>query len=377
MSLGPNRSLIGKSADTFLRDVATPALLIDRPAFEANLATMALTVGRRGRHLRPHVKAHKSPVIALKQLQAGAIGLCCATVREAEVMAGAGMEGLLVTTPVVTPSMCARLVHAAERIADFMVVVDSLAGVDAFAAYARPDKPIGVLIDVDMGFGREGIVNSQDAVRLARRICELPQLRYRGVQAYYGHLQHVKTLAERHQRVAEQWRRLEGILKALREAGLRPEIISGGGTGTHHLDLQQGPFTEIQPGSYIFMDKQYGEVEVTPGGSPFANSLTVAARVISANQPDLVTIDAGSKSLSTDFGPALVAAGAPTGSTYQFMGDEHGAIRPPAGSARPALGDLIRLVPPHCDPTVSLHDRFHLIEDGRLVDIWPIEARGH
>jgi D-serine deaminase-like pyridoxal phosphate-dependent protein len=141
--------------------------------------------------------------------------------------------------------------------------------------------------------------------------------------------------------------------------------------------MAHGPFTEIQPGSYIFLDKQYGEVEIAPGGSPFRTSLTVAARVVSTVQPDRVIIDAGSKAVSTDYGPALVARGAPEGSTYQFMGDEHGAIRVPEGAARPPLGGIVELIAPHCDPTANLHDQFHVMQGGRLVDIWPIEARGH
>ena len=185
-----------------------------------------------------------------------------------------------------------------------MVVVDSLTGVETFAAHARRERPIGILIDIDMGLGRDGLVDPAEAVALARRIAELPQLRYRGVQAYYGHLQHVKALADRHARVAEQWTRLSRFLEALSAAGFAPEIISGGGTGTHHLDLEHGPFTEIQPGSYLFMDKQYGEVEIAPGGSPFQTSLTIAARVVSVAQPDRVIVDAGSKALSTDYGPA-------------------------------------------------------------------------
>ncbi|MBZ0228750.1 MAG: DSD1 family PLP-dependent enzyme, partial [Bauldia sp.] len=144
-----------------------------------------------------------------------------------------------------------------------------------------------------------------------------------------------------------------------------------------HLDLAHGPFTELQPGSYLFMDKQYGAVEMAPGGSPFRTALSVAARVVSVAQPDRVIVDAGSKALSTDAGPALIASGASPDAVYQFMGDEHGAVRLAAGSARPRLGDLITFTAPHCDPTVNLFDQFHIVQDGRLVDIWPIEARGH
>jgi D-serine deaminase-like pyridoxal phosphate-dependent protein len=292
-------------------------------------------------------------------------------------MADAGLDGILVTTPVVTPSMIARLVHAREKVASLAVVVDSTAEIDRLAAIARIDRPIDVLVDVDMGLGRDGVAHPEEAVRLARQVSASPALRYRGVQAYYGHLQHVPTLSERLTKVEAQWRHLANMLAALAEAGLGAEIISGGGTGTHHLDLEHGPFTELQPGSYLFMDKQYGVVEIAPGGSPFQTTLSVAARIVSTVQPDRVIVDAGSKALSTDAGPALIASGAPADAVFQFMGDEHGAVHVPAGSNRPRLGDLITFTAPHCDPTVNLYDQFHIVQDGRLVDIWPIEARGH
>jgi D-serine deaminase-like pyridoxal phosphate-dependent protein len=204
------------------------------------------------------------------------------------------------------------------------------------------------------------------------------QLRYRGIQAYYGHLQHVPAYADRKAKAAEQWARLQPFLDALSAEGLAPQIVTGGGTGTHLLDLDDGPFTEIQPGSYLFMDKQYGAIELAQGGAaPFRTSLTVASRVISANQPDLVVLDAGFKALATDAGPALVACGASRDAVYQFMGDEHGGLRFAAEAARPSIGDLVGLVAPHCDPTVNLHDWFHVMEGQRLIDVWPIDARGY
>ncbi|HMN86392.1 MAG TPA: alanine racemase [Bauldia sp.] len=275
------------------------------------------------------------------------------------------------------PAYVARLVHAREKVESLAVVVDNPLEIDLLAAMARPGRPIDVLVDVDMGLGRTGITTPAEAVDLARRIAAAPALRYRGVQAYYGHLQHVPALADRLAKVAEQWRHLAGIVEALAAAGLAAEIVSGGGTGTHHLDLAEGPFTELQPGSYLFMDKQYGAVEIAPGGAPFRTALSVAARVVSVAQPDRVIVDAGSKAFSSDAGPPPVASGAGHEATYQFMGDEHGAVRVGAGNARPALGGLVTFVAPHCDPTVNLYDQFHIVEDGRLVDIWPIEARGH
>jgi 3-hydroxy-D-aspartate aldolase len=376
MSRGPNADLLD-APDARAR-LSTPCLLLEAEAFEHNLAAMMDLVRRHGRQLRPHVKAHKCTAIGRRQLEAGAVGLCCATVREAEVMAEAGLDGLLVTSPVTAPGMIERLARARKRIGDLAVVVDSEAGVEAMAASAAVDRPLGAVVEIDVGQRRTGVTRPEDAVRLARRIAELPQLRYRGVQAYYGHLQHVPAYADRNAKAAEQWARLRPFLDALDAAGLPPEIVTGGGTGTHLLDLEEGPFTEIQPGSYLFMDKQYGAIELVPGSAkPFHTALTVAARVISANDPDLVVLDAGFKAMATDAGPALVASGAAADAAYQFMGDEHGGLRLGASAARPRVGDLVTLVAPHCDPTVNLHDWFHVMQGGRLADIWPIDARGY
>jgi len=375
MDLGPNQALVGRG--DYARELATPALVLDLDTFEANVRAMADLANRHRRKLRPHVKAHKSVQIGRRQLAAGAIGLCCATVHEAEAMAGAGLSGLLVTAPVIAPPQVARLVRARERIDDLLVVVDCAAGIDVLTDCARAERPLGVLIDIDMGLGRTGCIDPEAAVRLAQRVAEAPQLRYRGVQAYYGHLQHVPSLADRRAKMAEEWRRLDAFLGALKADDLAPEIVSGGGTGTHHFDLAESPFTEIQPGSYIFMDKQYGAIELAPGGAPFQVALGIATRVVSTVQPGRVIVDAGYKAMATDAGPPLAAAGAATDAVYQFMGDEHGALRFADGGRRPELGDLVRLVSPHCDPTVNLHDRYHVIRDGRLVDIWPVDARGY
>jgi 3-hydroxy-D-aspartate aldolase len=374
MTLGPNEALIGKP---YAAELQTPALLLDLDSFEANVKAMADIIARSGKKLRPHVKAHKSSRIARRQIEAGAIGLCCATAREAEAMAAAGLDGILITTPVVAPSMVRRLVAVRRKTSELIVAVDSEAGVDALAALADRNRPIGVLVEIDMGQTRTGVTDPETAVRLARHASAQSSLRYRGIQAYYGHLQHVPTLAERLQNAREKWAYLAKFTDALKAAGFAPEIISGSGTGTHHLDLEHGPFTEIQAGSYLFMDKQYGAVELAPGGSPFKTSLTIAGRVVSIVQPDRVIVDAGFKAMATDAGPALVASGAPTDATYQFMGDEHGGIKLSEGATRPKLGDLVMLVAPHCDPTVNLHDRFHVVRGEKLVDVWPIEARGY
>jgi D-serine deaminase-like pyridoxal phosphate-dependent protein len=375
VTLGPNERLL--NAHDLAQQLSTPALLLDLGAFEANLRTMADAVAKAGRKVRPHVKAHKSVQVAQRQVAAGAGGLCCATVREAEIMAAAGLDGILLTTPIVGSGMIERLLAARNSVTDITVAVDCAAGVEALAARALAGQPMGVLIDIDMGQLRTGVTSAAAAVDLARQIASQPGLRYLGVQAYYGHLQHVPTLDERREKVREKWVLLNGFLDALRSAGFPAGIVSGGGTGTHHLDLAEGPFTEIQPGSYLFMDKQYGTVELAPGGTPFRTALTLASRVVSNAQPDRVIIDAGLKAMATEAGPPLVATGAATDAGYIFMGDEHGGLLCPGGANRPALGALVTLIAPHCDPTVNLHAQLHVVRDGRLVDIWPIDARSY
>ena len=370
-----NTALIG--APDARQWLATPCLLLEAGAFEHNVEAMMTLVRRYGRQLRPHVKAHKCTTIARRQLEAGAIGLCCATVREAEVMAAAGLPGILVSSPVVAPAMVERLLRAHAAVGDLAVVVDSEVGLDALAAAALPAQPLGVLVEIDVGQGRTGVTRPEDALRLARRIADLPQLRYLGVQAYYGHLQHIPAYADRKASAAEQWARLQPFLDALGAEGLSPGVVTGGGTGTHQLDLEDGPFTEIQPGSYLFMDKQYGEIELAPDGAPFEVALSIAARVISVNQPGLTVIDAGFKAMATDAGPALLQGGEAGAVSYQFMGDEHGGLRYSEGATRPGVNQLVRLMAPHCDPTVNLHDHFHVMQGDRLVAIWPIDARDY
>lgn len=371
-----NEHLIGRTIGD-CSELQTPALILDRDILLENIAEMHERAARAGKQLRPHVKPHKSVAIARLQVGAGAVGLSCATVREAEVMANAGFDGVLLTSPTATEAAALRLAGARARVPSLMAVVDSIAGLEMLARAATADRPLGILIDIDMGLGRTGLVDPAEVVRTAMAIRSSASLEYRGVQAYYGHLQHVPRLEDRRARVVEEWRKLDRVIAALRDSGYPPEIISGGGTGTHLLDLDEGPFTEIQPGSYIFMDKQYGAVELSPRPPHFKLSLSIAARVVSTVQRQRAILDAGLKAMATEQGPALVKAGASTAASYRFMGDEHGALDFPDGETPPRFGDLVMLVPPHCDPTVNLYDRIHVVQDGRLAEVWPVDARGY
>jgi D-serine deaminase-like pyridoxal phosphate-dependent protein len=376
--LGYNKALIGQEHSR--RRLNTPALLIDIEALDRNIARMAETVAAAGRALRPHAKTHKSAEVARRQVAAGAVGICCATLGEAEAMADAGIYGILVTSPVVTPRMIERLMAVHARSEDMMVVVDHPANVELLdGAAAVAGKPLSVLVDFDVGLARTGVADAPTALAVARLVSESANLNFAGIQAYYGHLQHIPDYAERAEKAREQSARIVALCETLREADLAPGIVSGGGTGTHHMDLSEGPFTELQAGSYVFMDQDYNRIALAPDApAPFETSLFVQATVVSASHPGAAIIDAGLKSLATDVGTPEVVAGAPPGASYGFKGDEHGRIAYDARDNRGlTVGDVVELITPHCDPTVNLHDAYHCVRGDELVDIWPIDARGH
>ena len=214
-------------------------------------------------------------------------------------------------------------------------------------------------------------------MELYRAIAAEPALRYGGVQYYCGSQQHIEGYAARETAMQDRAAYLRTALDALEAAGGKPAIVSGGGTGTHRIDATLGLFTELQVGSYVFMDDQYRACALTAkeGEVPFETSLLIDTRVISVNSPGLVTVDAGIKSMATDAKPPLIAAGTAEGTVYFFMGDEQGALVHPAGEV-PALDAIVSLNAPHCDPTVNLYDTYHVVSGNILIDLWPVSARG-
>ncbi|AQA00040.1 threonine aldolase [Sphingopyxis sp. QXT-31] len=356
-------------------DLNTPVLVLDVAALDRNIATMAGLAASHGIGLRPHAKTHKSVDIAKRQLAAGAAGVCCAKIGEAEVLAKGGVTGILITSPVAAPRAIERLAALAGSAEGLMAVVDHPAV--AARIDAALDTRLDVIIDIDPGIARTGVASPEAAVALAEAIAGLPNLNYRGVQFYCGRQQHIEGYADRRAAIEERTAYLQTVIAALAAAGHPPEIVTGSGTGTHRIDLDLGVFTELQAGSYVFMDKQYLDCDLTGDGAvPFETSLGVDARVVSANHSGLVTIDAGYKSLSTDGGVAVVRRGAPESAAFVFMGDEHAAlISPGIGEALPPR-DPVTLTVPHCDPTVNLYDHYHVVEGETLVAIWPVSARG-
>jgi D-serine deaminase-like pyridoxal phosphate-dependent protein len=373
----PNVGLIGTPGSR--QRLATPALILDLDAFDRNLSQMQGILHRRGLKSRPHAKTHKCSEIARRQLASGAVGICVASLREAEAMARAGIAGLLVTSPVVGDAKTARFVRLCQGKTDIMAVVDHPDNVRALGAAARSaGTRIRILVDVDIGMHRTGVASVADAVTLARLIATTDGLAYSGVQGYSGRVQHIDGYAERDRTYSAQLRTLRDAVAALTEAGLAPAIVSGGGTGTLGIDCADGLMTEQQAGSYIFMDVEYNSVEIfaDENARPFETALAMRNTVVSANARGFVTIDGGFKCFATD-GPApMVRFGAPEGSRYEFYGDEHGRIVFGREDQTLPLGSAVELVTPHCDPTVNLHDCYHVVRGDVLVDMWPIDARG-
>jgi D-serine deaminase-like pyridoxal phosphate-dependent protein len=366
--------LLGKPGSR--RELNTPVLVVDRDALGRNVQKMAAVAKRAGVALRPHAKSHKSLAIARLQLEAGAVGLCCAKLGEAEVFAAGGVESLLITSPVVSRPAIERLVALNARIPDLMVCVDNPVNVAALSAAAR-ERQLKLIIDVDPGIRRTGVGSVEAAVALLEAIRSAGNLVFKGVQMYCGVQQHIKDYKERYAAIEERTSYLRSIIVALQENSGPLAIVTGSGTGTHHIDARLGLLTEWQVGSYAFMDRQYAECDLADDKmQAFEYSLFIDARVVSANTTGIATIDAGYKAMATDGGPPVVLSGAPQGSNYIFMGDEHGLIIDPAHNHAWAIGDLVRLAVPHCDPTVNLYDAYHVISGETLQEIWPVSARG-
>jgi D-serine deaminase-like pyridoxal phosphate-dependent protein len=358
------------------RTLNTPALIIERDTLARNIAVMAAFASAKGVRLRPHAKTHKSAHIAKLQIEAGAVGVCCAKLGEAEALAEMGVKNILLTSPVVHAPAIERLAALHAGAIGLTVVADHPANVDALAAAVRDaPRPLPVLVDIDPGIRRTGVAAPEAAVELAGRIQRSPLLAYAGVQFYCGVQQHIASFADRRAAIEERTFYLRSIIDLLTEAGAAPEIVTGSGTGTHRIDAEFGVFTEWQVGSYVFMDRQYNECDIGGDGlAPYETALFVDARVISANTPGMATIDAGFKALATDGGAPTIVRGAPSGAAYAFMGDEHGAVFSPGADFE--LGSAVALAVPHCDPTVNLYDFYHVVRGDTLVDIWPVTARG-
>jgi 3-hydroxy-D-aspartate aldolase len=374
VGLGPNERFIGVKGSR--SQLCTPALLLDLDALERNIATMARLTKAASVSLRPHCKGGKSIEIARRQIAAGAVGICCATLSEAEVMANAGLENILVTSEATTPAMIDRVTALNAQSNGLIVNVENPLNVDWLAtATEKAGKPLSLLVEFDVGQDRTGVTNVEAAITLARKVRASPYLVYRGIHAYYGHMQHIPAAVDRKRAAEGEMARIRDLVAALKAEGLAPEIVTGGGTGTFDTDIAGGVFTEIQPGSYPFMDREYYEIERT-GERPFDASLFVLATVIASRNGHAI-VNAGYKALATEGGPPVLLSPKLADVKFMFEGDEHGDLKfDPSGGVL-KLGDAVEFLTPHCDPTINLYNQYHCVRGDTLVEIWPVDARGY
>lgn len=366
-------SLVGKPGSRHL--LPTPILLVDLDRLEANIHRMAARARGAGIAIRPHAKSHKCAAIARRQLEAGAAGICCAKVGEAEALAAAGVGPILLTSPVVGADQARRVAALARRHPGLAAVVDHPEQArDLARACQGGAAPLATLIDIDVGLARTGVASPADALALAEAIAASPSLHLAGVQGYGGQWQHIAGLAKRRSAITTGMERLADVVGALREAGHEVPWVSGGGTGSFTTDVDLGVLTEVQPGSYIFMDSQYRDALGEDADGEFEQSLFVQARVVSANAPSHVTVDAGLKAFATDGPLPRPATPRYADCQYFWYGDEHGGLARPAQGESPALAERIEFIPPHCDPTVDRYDRLVMVRGDTVVKVAPIEA---
>lgn len=363
-------------AGTALADVDTPCLTVDLDALDRNIERMAKLVSGTKARLRPHGKSHKTPYIAHRQLAAGAHGLCCAKLGEAEAMVAAGIPDVLITSPVVSAAKIARLAALAHS-AKISTVVDSPETLalmnDAMEAF---DAKIGILIEVDVGQGRCGMRSPDQALSLAKQIVRHRRLSLEGLQGYQGILQQVRNYGERTGLAEKALGLLQQSADTLRKNGIDIDVLTGGGTGSSRIDLELGGLTELQAGSYIFMDTNYAAIQwsLDGDGVPFEPSLHVVSSVVSKPTADLAVIDAGWKSLSSDAGIPVVMD--PIAEEFSFGGDEHGKIRLNSNGRSIRPGDKVTVRPSHCDTTVNLYDDLVGIRNGKVESVWRMTGRG-
>lgn len=357
-------------------EIDTPALVIDLDAFEYNLDTMAALLAPTGVKLRAHAKTHKSPVIAKLQMARGAVGNCVQKVAEAEVLAWGGIPDILVSNEVVGSAKLARLC-ALARVAKVAVCADDAHQVAAIEAAAESAGiRMTVLVEIDVGAGRCGVQPGPDAVALASRIAASRHLIFGGLQAYQGSAQHKRTPEERQALIGVAVDASRRTVEQLRQQGLSCAIVGGAGTGTFQIESASGIYNEMQAGSYVFMDADYAR-NLDAAGAPvstFRHALFVLSTVMSASQPGVAVLDAGHKAVAVDSG--LPSVWQRPDIRYASASDEHGKLLVGSETASPKVGEKLRLVPGHCDPTVDKFDWYVGVRNHRVECLWPVAARG-
>lgn len=377
------RTAKGKSID----EIETPALVVDLDIMEANMDKMMAFLREGSGGIRPHAKSHKVPQVALMQIEKGALGICCAKVGEAEAMADGGVGDILITSQVTGAKRIRRAAKLAGK-TDLKVAVDSAANVkDLSAAAVEAGNTIGIVIECEVGNDRCGVRRHSAAVEIAKLVTELPGLRFYGIMGYEGHCVFTADFEERRAAANKAYDDLFGFRDVLAEAGYECSIVSTGGTGTYRFGGRREGITDIEAGSYIYMDTRYGGTS----GIDFKQSMAVLSSIISHPTDDLWVSDAGLKSMTKEFGMVSILSG--YGLKVLHMSEEHINLVPAdepeylpgwmdmsdkyAHGPRPFdIGSKVLLVPSHCCTTSNLHDFIYAIRDGKVEDVWPITGRG-
>ena len=365
----------------------TPSLLIDKSVLLKNIKTMSDYTIKNKINLRPHAKSHKISEISKMQIKHGAIGICVATLYEAEVMSKNNIENILITTPITNLNSENKLCKLIKSSKNIMLIIDSIYGLKFLEKIAiKIKKKINILVDCDiMGIGtnkirRTGAKSIKEIVNLASLININEHLNYMGITAYAGDVQHINNYNERKIETTIRHNYLNKVINKLKKENLSPQIISGGGTGSYDIDTKSKLFTELQTGSYIFNDVEYDNVNTYKSNTnPFKSGLFIASSIISIIDDYNYIVDAGLKAFSTDSKYLPKPMGSlPKNSKYTFMGDEHGKITLPRESNKKLnYGEIIIIQPSHCDPTVNLYDKCYLIEKDKISKYWFVDARGY
>jgi D-serine deaminase-like pyridoxal phosphate-dependent protein len=359
-------------------DLDTPALCVDLDKLEQNIATMRSRVAAAKIASRPHAKTHKCPAIAKLQLAGGSIGICTAKVSEAEVFSANGIGPILMTTANVTPVKIRRAMQIRRKNPHFIQAVDNPQNARDLSDAAKEARIVAdVVIDVAVG-RRTGVPPGEQALAFAQLVDKLPNLKLRGVGSYDGGAQHIKGFAKRQEESLKRYEPSVQTVEAMKRAGLNTEIFSGGGTGTYNIMHKASPdFTDVQVGSYVFMDVQYIEIGSERNEEvfeDFAPSLTVLTTVVNNYFPNSLTTDAGTKALTLNRpNPYVIGE---KGFTYTAGSDEFGAIRYETAGREYKVGDKLELIVSHCDPVVNEYDQIYAIRKERVEAVWPVAARG-
>ena len=359
-------------------DIQTPCLILDLDALERNIRKMGDYAKAHGMRHRSHGKMHKSvDVQELQERLGGAVGICCQKVSEAEVFARGGIKDILVSNQVRDPLKIDRLAQLPKHGGRIAVCIDDVANVDDLSAAAQKHgTTLECLVEIDCGAGRCGVTTSEAAVEIASAIDAAPGLIFTGIQAYQGAMQHLESYAEREAKLDDAIIQVKAAVAALEAAGLKPELVTGGGTGSYRFESGSGVYNELQCGSYAFMDADYGRIRDQDGNrldhGEWENALFILTAVMSHAKPDLAVCDAGLKAQSVDSGLPIIHGRDDV--RYINCSDEHGVIEDRGGVLR--INEKLKLVPGHCDPTCNVHDWYVGVRNGRVEVVWPVSARG-